>query len=171
MGAFSLAGAIDNGVMHMKVQRGQTMVEFALIAPMIFLMIFGMIWGGFMFMEYLRFSNDVRAAARDIAITGSDDRSDKITAYRASLYQVYEENLPKLYKPDINIIDDDVDVTVTVTFTRRNDLPAVLMWVNFPPDKIPAIKYKMLIEGNYTNSPNVDDSNTSGEETSTSGGG
>ena len=171
MGAFSLAGAIDNGVMHMKVQRGQTMVEFALIAPMIFLMIFGMIWGGFMFMEYLRFSNDVRAAAREIAITDEDNRVSLEKYYENELKKNYEENLPKLYTPDINIIEEDGDVTVTVTFTRRNDLPAVLMWVNFPPDKIPAIKYKMLIEGNYTNSPNVDDSNTSGEETSTSGGG
>lgn len=131
----------------MKRQRGQTMVEFALIAPMIFMMIFGMIWGGFMFMEYLRFSNDLRAAARDIAVSEEDSRATLAEKYKTDLYHTYYESLPKLYKPDININPaDSGDVSITVTFTRTADLPNVLLWVNFPPDKIPALQYKMKLE-------------------------
>ena len=126
--------------MLMKRQHGQTMVEFALVAPMIFLMIFGMIWGGFMFMEYLRFSNDLRAAARDIAVTDEDDRENLEAEYKTSLYNTYKEHLPKLYEPYIDVYDDGTDAIITVTFKRRNDLPAVLMWVNVPPDKIPALE-------------------------------
>lgn len=130
----------------MKKQRGQTMVEFALIAPMIFLMIFGMIWGGFMFMEYLRFSNDLRAAARDIALTKEEDRESLEQYYKTDLYNTYKEHLPELYEPTINVTHDTKDAIITVTFTRRNDLPNVLMWINFPPDKIPALEYRMRLE-------------------------
>ena len=132
--------------MLMKRQHGQTLVEFALIAPMIFLMIFGMIWGGFMFMEYLRFSNDLRAAARDIALTDADDRAKLEEKYVTDLTKTYEEHLPKLYAPKIIVTHDTKDAIVQVSFTRRNDLPAVLMWVNFPPDKIPMLEYRMKLE-------------------------
>ena len=148
----------------MKKQRGQAMVEFALIAPMIFLMIFGMIWGGYMFMEYLRFSNDVRAAVRDMALASSTDRVSKATAYVTELEKTYEKELPNLYKPNIVVDpgtdDGDKDVTITITFTRRNDLPAVLMWVNFPPEKIPPIQYKMRLEHSSSSSNSTSSSNT-----------
>ena len=139
----------------MKRQHGQSMVEFALIAPMIFLMIFGMIWGGYMFMEYLRFSNDVRAAARAVAVVdGADKRATLMENYTKSLEEMYEKELPNLYKPSVSFTEeinetdpDRSDAVVTVTFTRRNDLPAVLMWINFPPERIPALNYRMKIEG------------------------
>ena len=142
----------------MKKQHGQSMVEFALIAPMVFLMIFGMIWGGYMFMEYLRFSNDVRAAARAVAVVDdADKRAALMESYTKSLEDMYRKELPTLYEPsvsfkeDINETDTNRrDAVVTVTFTRRNDLPAVLMWVNFPPDKIPALNYRMKIENTKT---------------------
>ena len=135
----------------MKKQHGQSMVEFALIAPMIFLMIFGMIWGGYMFMEYLRFSNDVRATARSIAVISDDNkRSEAIARYRETLLQTYTAvEVPQLYKitsDTIDIHEEDGDVVVKISFIRRNDLPAVLMWVNFPPDKIPALNYRMKLE-------------------------
>lgn len=143
----------------MKQQHGQSMVEFALIAPMIFLMIFGMIWGGYMFMEYLRFSNDVRAAARAVALVSDPNKREELgETYKNTLKEMYKKELPTLYEPDIQINpavkydelgnkSNDEDVVITVTFTRRNDLPAVLMWVNFPPDKIPALNYHMRLEG------------------------
>ena len=158
--------------MHMKKQRGQTMVEFALVAPMIFLMIFGMIWGGFMFMEYLRFSNDVRAAARDIALTDEDSRATRRQYYTEELNKTYEENLPKLYRPSINIGQDANDEVIKITFVRRDEyLPAVLIWANFPPDKIPAIEYRMRREDSNrssstdTNSTDSSNNNSSGGET------
>lgn len=153
----------------MKKQRGQTMVEFALIAPMIFLMIFGMIWGGFMFMEYLRFSNDLRAAARDVALTDVDKRETLEKQYQTDLYNTYKEHLPELYEPKINVSDDGKDAIITVTFTRRNDLPAVLMWVNFPPDKIPMLEYRMKLEDTTGSGAGSSSSNTGSTNTDTSG--
>lgn len=164
-GGFFFSG-YNKGVMFMKRQCGQTMVEFALIAPMIFLMIFGMMWGGFMFMEYLRFSNDLRAAARDIAITSVDKRLALEAQYKTELENTYNEHLPKLYKPDIIVTHDDDDAIIKVTFVRRNDLPSVLMWANFPPDKIPALEYRMKLENsNRTTSQN----DTSSENSSATG--
>lgn len=142
----------------MKKQHGQSMVEFALIAPMIFLMIFGMIWGGYMFMEYLRFSNDVRAAARAVAVVDDADKRKQLREnYTKSLEETYRRELPTLYEPNISFVEevnetdpDRSDAVIKITFTRRNDLPAVLMWVNFPPDKIPALNYRMKIENTKT---------------------
>lgn len=160
----------------MRKQHGQTMVEFALVAPMIFLMIFGMIWGGFMFMEYLRFSNDLRAAVRDIALTDEDKRENLEKRYKDDLKKTYEEHLPKLYKPDIDVTHDKKDAIITVKFKRRGDLPAVLMWIDFPPANIPMLEYRMKLEGNNTsNNDNNNDTNntsdTSDTSDTTSGGG
>ena len=138
----------------MKRQHGQSMVEFALIAPMVFLMIFGMIWGGYMFMEYLRFSNDVRAAARAIAVTSDENRESAIERYKTTLLQTYTlAEVPNLYKVTEETIDihkEDDDIVVKISFIRRNDLPMVLMWVNFPPERIPALNYRMKIENTKT---------------------
>lgn len=153
----------------MKRQRGQTMVEFALIAPMIFLMIFGMIWGGFMFMEYLRFSNDLRAAARDIALTDADKRETLEQYYKADLYNTYKQHLPELYEPTINVTHDTNDAIITVTFTRRNDLPNVLMWINFPPDKIPMLEYRMKLEDTTGSGSSNSSSNSDGNSSGNSG--
>ena len=132
----------------MRKQHGQTMVEFALVAPMIFLMIFGMIWGGFMFMEYLRFSNDLRAAVRDIALTDEDKRENLKKHYREELYKTYKEHLPQLYEPEIYTPDDEEgkDAIIRITFTRRGDLPAILVWMDFPPEKIPMLEYRMKFD-------------------------
>lgn len=163
----------------MRKQHGQTMVEFALVAPMIFLMIFGMIWGGFMFMEYLRFSNDLRAAVRDIALTEEKKRAALEIYYKKELENTYKEHLPKIYTPLINVKHDDTDSIITVTFTRRGDLPSVLVWIDFPPEKIPMLEYRMKLEGNATsddenenedegdddNNNSTDDENGNGGET------
>lgn len=150
----------------MRKQHGQSAVEFALIAPMIFLMIFGMIWGGYMFMEYLRFSNDVRAAARDIALSTTETRQSKIDNYKVTLLETYSTaEVPKLYEvtsDTIKIYEENEDnsdgvekkdIVVNISFKRRDELlPNVLLWVNFPPDTIPAINYRMRIEQTTTSS-------------------
>ena len=37
-------------------QKGQTLVEFALLVPLFFAMCFGMIYGGIMFLDYLQYT-------------------------------------------------------------------------------------------------------------------
>lgn len=90
----------------MQRQRGQSAVEFALIAPIIFMMIFGMIYGGFMFMEYMHYSNQVRTVARQIAVTDKSERTkdEFITRYKNELTKIYTEyHMPKMYAPTVKI--------------------------------------------------------------------
>ena len=90
----------------MQRQRGQSAVEFALIAPIIFMMIFGMIYGGFMFMEYMHYSNQVRTVARQIAVTDKSERTKEsvINTYKNELTKIYTEyHMPKMYAPTVEI--------------------------------------------------------------------
>lgn len=58
----------------MKKQRGQVIIEFALILPLFLLMIFGLFYSGMLFYDYSTLSNVARSAARETAIS-----SDVIT--------------------------------------------------------------------------------------------
>lgn len=147
----------------MNRQRGQSAVEFALMAPIVFMMIFGMIWGGIMFMEYLHYSNAVRTAARVIAVTDADKRESAITTQANFLREAYEKEISvRLYKPYVNITldpegDNPVDAVVNVTFVMEdatyNSLPNILKspsdvsyGLGFPPKSIKAIQYRMRLE-------------------------
>lgn len=138
----------------MKKQRGQTLVEFALMAPMMFLLIFGMIYGGVMFIDYMNLNNDARALARRIAVADT-------TAERQALLEKYSANsadssLKRFYDikmtADYYYADNDtaktnpIDAVVTVTFKRDNtDLPWIVYKVGFPPENF-KIVYKMKLE-------------------------
>ena len=134
----------------MKLQRGQTMIEFALMLPFMALFIFGMIYGGAMFMEYLNFSNNARQIAREVSVLDNIDKREEIiksysddgkdgektfasfyTAKREIFY-TYEQQEKKdtdgkvVTDPETGetVYEDNtkkpVDVVVTVTFTREN---------------------------------------------------
>ena len=60
----------------MRKQRGQSAVEFALVAPMIFLMVFGAIYGGIMFLQFMDCSNAARTIARQVAVTSAQTTDD-----------------------------------------------------------------------------------------------
>ena len=138
----------------MRKQRGQTLVEFALMAPMMFLLIFGMIYGGIMFVDYLNFNNEARTLARQIAVADT-------TAERSALMTKYKEgsadtSFTRFYNikmvADYGYADSDtakntpIDAVVTISFDRKNDdLPNVLKAVHFPPEHF-AIQYKMKLE-------------------------
>ena len=138
----------------MKKQRGQTLVEFALMAPMMFLLIFAMIYGGVMFIDYMNLNNDARALARRIAVADT-------TAERQALLEKYSANsadssLKRFYNiqmtADYSYADTDttktnpIDAVVKVTFDRDNrDLPWIVYKVGFPPEHF-EIVYKMKLE-------------------------
>ena len=159
----------------MQRQRGQSAVEFALIAPIIFMMIFGMIYGGFMFMEYMHYSNQVRTVARQIAVTDKSERTkdEFITRYKNELTKIYTEyHMPKMYAPTVEIgssITEEKDgekiisrtfndfkgenineVVVEVSFSMNenvyNSLPNILKLLEFPPRTIKTLQYHMKLE-------------------------
>ena len=99
----------------MRRQRGQTAVEFALMAPIIFLLIFGMIYGGIMFMDYLNFNNYARTIAREVSLTtNSTDRAELVKKYNGYKGEA------GVYLVTVEVTDDSEDVTVTINFTRGN---------------------------------------------------
>ena len=154
----------------MKRQHGQSAVEFALIAPIIFMMIFGMIYGGIMFMEYMHYSNAVRTAARQIAVARTN-REATVAAQQEWLTGLWQEEVHvNLYQPTVKIseiTDDSTDVEITVTFQRVGSLPVILDVLNFPPKSIKAIDYRMRLEKTVTTS--TDESTTNTDENNTDG--
>lgn len=130
----------------MKRQQGQSAVEFALMAPIIFLMIFGMIYSGIMFMEYLHYSNAVRTAARTIAVDSSKEADQK--KWLEDLWK--NEVSVKFYEPKVSITTDSSDVKIDVTFERDDSIPNILKAINFPPKYIKALSYTMKLEGTGT---------------------
>lgn len=154
----------------MKRQYGQSAVEFALMAPIVFMMIFGMVWGGIMFMEYLHYSNAVRTAARVVAVADAEERKNAIIIQEKYLNDAYEKEISvKFYKPTANITLEPneynpVDAVVNVTFVMEdatyNSLPNILKYLQFPPRSIKTLNYRMKLEksnldGSVNNSGNT----------------
>ena len=141
------------------------MVEFALIAPIVFLMIFGMIWGGIMFMEYMHYSNAVRTAARQIAVTNETDRKTMAEDQKKWLESLWEKEVGvTFYKPAV-VIDTtskSTDVIIVVGFDRAVNIPNILDAVDFPPKHIKGLQYQMRLERAATNTttPTNTDNNT-----------
>ena len=98
----------------MKRKKGQSAVEFALMAPLVFSMIFAMIYGGIMFMDYLNYNNYARTIAREVSLASKDDRPSIIKKYN----NYYGE--AGVYGVSFNIEKDDEDVVVTVEFRRKD---------------------------------------------------
>ena len=93
----------------MKRQKGQDIVEFALLLPIFLLVLCGFIYCGFMFGDYQTVQGIVRNAAREAAVAGhyteSTDPSQPINNYKiiADKYnQILKEQnvITHLYVPD-----------------------------------------------------------------------
>ena len=103
----------------MKRQKGQDIVEFALLLPIFLLVLCGIIYCGFMFGDYQTVQGIVRNAAREAAVVGhytenADPLQPKIDNYQiiADKYnQILKEQnvITHLYVPD----SDGVQVYAT----------------------------------------------------------
>lgn len=131
----------------MRKQKGQSLVEFALIVPLFFAMCFGMIYGGIMFLDYLQFNNAARVVAREISLmTNSTDR-DRLAKDFESHPSEYVGQRIKLYTvaPDVTVGTSDVTVEINLTL-NESDLPIILDWLNFPPKTLKPVKIIMPLE-------------------------
>jgi Flp pilus assembly protein TadG len=137
----------------MKRQRGQSAVEFALLAPMILFMIFAAIYGGAMFIQFMNYSNEARTIAREIALqTDLTKRSDLVTQYNGkavgavSLYEVTAETVLLKRDASNNVIattsndEEAEEVNVCFNFEHNIDFP-----FGFPPKHFSA-SYRMQLE-------------------------
>lgn len=123
----------------MKRQRGQVIVEFALILPLFLLMIFGLIYSGMLFHDYSTLSNVARSATREVAIS-SDTSNKTISKVRAYYYndkggRFTQGIITNLYVPSStnpftivpNSGADGKDIVTTINMTLNVKFPLIDM--------------------------------------------
>lgn len=136
----------------MKRQNGQSALEFALMAPIVLLIVFGAIYGGAMFIQFLNYNNEARTIAREVAVANSTDRAEKLTKYNGravGALAIYDVSLTTVllkrndageYVP-ADATDADADeVFVRFDFDHGHEFP-----FGFPPRHF-AASYRMQLE-------------------------
>lgn len=134
----------------MNKRRGQSVVEFALVIPLFALFLFGLIYGGIMFLQWLNMSNDSRAEARRYAVMTKEQLEQEtfpktVTGEKrfGSFYTVTQ----KIWIENDSSTSKPKDVVVSIELERDNkDLPNVLRWMNWPPEKLKPLEYRMKLE-------------------------
>ena len=95
----------------MRGQRGQTMVEFAIVLPIFLMLLLGIAQGGIAFNNYVQLTDATRAGARygaPLACSGSCNRSSLVTT--------------KVKSSAANLNTSQVGVTITSTWQPGTDL-------------------------------------------------
>ena len=146
----------------MKRQRGQSALEFALMSPLILLIIFGAIYGGGMFIQFMNYSNEARTIAREIAVASKVVATGETKSPREKLVESHNgvgvdsegETLGGMYKVTLTttLLKDGVattnndpeakEVGVRFEFDHGHDFP-----FGFPPRTF-AASYRMQLEDN-----------------------
>ncbi len=112
----------------MKNQRGQTMVELALVMPLIALLLFGVIQFGVVFHNYVTLTDAVRAGARKAAVS----RELGPAAATAAVNQAIKDSASDLDQgkllPSVNSTwGHGDDVTVSATYPYSINLLGVVV--------------------------------------------
>ena len=124
--------------------RGTAIIEFVIVMPLFFLMLFGMLYGGIMLHDYSGLNELTRAAARAGAIEQTDDsEAENPEAEESStkkvarvkkfitdngnnyllLYSVVENTI--VVKDDEKINEEDA-IVVSVSANRTDDIPLIV---------------------------------------------
>jgi Flp pilus assembly protein TadG len=93
----------------MKSERGQTMTEFALVLPLLVLLLFGVVQFGIAFNNYLMLTDAVRAGARKGTV--ARHMTDPVAAVEEQVRAAGTDLDP-----------DDLDITVTSTWEQGSDV-------------------------------------------------
>ena len=103
----------------MKRQKGQDIVEFALLLPIFLLVLCGIIYCGFMFGDYQTVQGIVRNAAREAAVVGHYTENTDPLQQRINNYQIIEDKYNQILKEQNVIthlyVPDAVGVQVVST--------------------------------------------------------
>ena len=128
----------------MKRQKGQVIVEFALVLPFFLLVVFGIIYFGFCFKDYIALSNVARSSAREAAV-GVD--YEKIKNYYRSNTNLTTGVYTWSGEGDSFVIEKGNDthdsVKVTIKTTLNTEFPAygLMKTISFPSEY--KIEYSM----------------------------
>jgi len=117
----------------MKKQKGQSLVEFALVVPFLFLLLFGLIYSGMLFYDYSMLSTIARSAAREAAIVEGTNYSNIKTFYE----QQSKNKLTTLYRTEsIDVASEtqtDGTVGVRVRIHLVRSITSQILNVVTPP--------------------------------------
>ncbi|MBR3721794.1 MAG: pilus assembly protein [Selenomonadaceae bacterium] len=114
----------------MRRQKGQALVEFAFVLPILLMIVFMILYGGMMFADYLTLSNTARSSARDAALLGSEKYAAIKTEYRANtklignlyIWGTGEDSFKIEKKPGDGNLKNYVEVTIKTDLNK--DFPA-----------------------------------------------
>jgi Flp pilus assembly protein TadG len=97
-------------------EQGQTMTEFALVLPVLALLLFAVIQFGIVFNNYVTLTDATRAGARKAAVSRQDPNHDSVvmSAVRSSATGLDSSKLS--VPPPTSTWDPGSDVTVTATY-------------------------------------------------------
>ena len=122
--------------------RGTALIEFVIIMPLFFLMLFGMLYGGIMLHDYNGLNELTRAAARAGAIEQTDDgnkaEEDNTGSPTKKVARVKKfitdngNNYLLLYAVNTIVVNDTVKINeedaiiVSVSAKRTDDIPLIV---------------------------------------------
>jgi Flp pilus assembly protein TadG len=115
----------------LREQRGQTMVEFALVLPLLCMILLGIVQFGIVFNDYLSLTDGVRAGARKAVVSRQLAQPDEVAkaAVRASAVDLDSSKL----KIDVKASpgwDRGADVTVTASYPYEISLLGLVVFKN-----------------------------------------
>ena len=101
----------------MKKYKGQVIVEFALILPLFFFIIYSIIYSGMLFHDYSTLSNIARASAREAALSDESQYDTIAGNYESQLDTLMTNFYTKIGPKPIVIVpegDDGVKTTINM---------------------------------------------------------
>lgn len=105
------------------------MVEFALVLPLLLLLLCGIIDFGWIFGNQLIANNACREAARYTAIHYNDSNADDDQAIAAG---IVSSRAPTLKSPAVTLTESDSDDSITVTVRSQINVLTPILSVFFP---------------------------------------
>ncbi|WP_443868750.1 TadE family protein [Mitsuokella multacida] len=113
----------------MKFQRAQSMVEFALVLPLFMLVLFGIIYFGMAFSDYIALNSFARSSAREASISTESEPYNDIKAKYSQKdlpANLYEWDQKDFTIKDITITNDgksskNVQVTIDANLSTDKD--------------------------------------------------
>ena len=109
----------------MKKQKGQAILEFALVLPFFLMLFFGIVYSGLLYSDYLTLTNLARESARSASIQGSAYYKD---IREAGAGQTLLTNLFVWNGDESSFLIEnagDSAVKVTLTATRNDNFPGL----------------------------------------------
>jgi Flp pilus assembly protein TadG len=112
---------------QIRSQQGQTMTEFALVLPILALLLFAVIQFGIVFNNYVTLTDATRAGARKAAVSRQDPNRNSavIAAVRSSAADLSSSKLS--VPPPSSTWNSGDDVTVTASYPYKISLLGIVV--------------------------------------------